>query len=403
MNDRVQTPAERAAQGAVVLQHPASAENPQPGPLPPLIDWETLEERGEPPARDWAIEHWLGMGHVTLLSGSGGIGKSIVAQQIGTALSLGIDFIEHVKQPRVTLVWAAEDDHDELWRRQLAICRRFEVKLGELRGRFHVEPMATVDCSLMEQAAGELVVTSMLQALAAQIAELKAEVVVLDNASRLFGGSENDRHQVSRFIAGLNKAAESTGAAVLLLGHVAKMKGSEYSGSTAWETAARGRLWLTDRDPNAPEIKAEDDEEGPRLDLRWLSKRKVNYSAQDVAMLRYVDGSYEVVRSPAHTGGMIQRIDSEHCKRMVMACIPRFKSMGIDPVESAGSQNYLPKLIRAHGLNEGFSQHDLSRAMRALMLEGRLKKAQIGVYANRTPRFGLVVIDNPEPLPALTS
>jgi hypothetical protein len=28
-----------------------------------------------PPAREWAIEQWLGMGHVTLLAGAGGTGE----------------------------------------------------------------------------------------------------------------------------------------------------------------------------------------------------------------------------------------------------------------------------------------------------------------------------------------
>ncbi len=401
MNDRVQTPAERAAQGAVVLQHPSANQERDSPALPAELDWEVLEERGEPPARDWAIDHWLGMGHVTLLAGSGGIGKSIAAQQIGTALALGQPFIAAIKQARVVLMWCAEDDHDEIWRRQIAICRRFSVRLGELRGRLHVEPMATVDCSLMEQVQGEVVVTSMLNELAEQISRFKAEVVILDNASRLFGGSENDRHQVSRFIAGLNRGAAATGAAVLLLGHVAKVKDSEYSGSTAWETAARGRLWMTDHHPDRKDTDQDEDSEVV-TDLRYICKRKVNYSSKDIATLRYVPdgeaGSYELVEAhPQRPSGLINAIDSEHAKRIILACLKKFQTMGIDPVESRSSQHYLPKLIVGHSLNEGFSRNDLTRAMRSCMLEGKLKKGQIGAYANRTPRFGLIQCDPSAP------
>jgi len=397
--DRIQTPAERAAQGAVVIQHPASAETPTNSTLPPIVDWENLEERGAPPSRDWAMDYWIGMGHVTGLWGRGAIGKSFAAQQIGTALALGRDFVGRIKQPRVVLMWAAEDDHDELWRRQLPICKRFGVPLSALRGMLNIEPMAAVDCSLLESVQGEVVFTSMLQALSDQIAEFKAEVVILDNIARLYGGNENDRHQVTRFIGGLNRGAAATGAAVLLLGHPAKPKESEYSGSAAWENSCRGRLWLTDKPPDQQHnIGQEDEDEPPTNDKRYLCKRKVNYTSNDVAILSWVpegeSGSYEIIQAPSHSG-LIKRIDSDHAKRVVMNSFPRFKQMGIDPVESTSSQNYLPKLIRAHGLTEGFSQYDLTRAMRACMLEGTLKKAQIGVYANRTPRFGLIAIDRP--------
>ena len=50
-------------------------------------EWSTLA-LGPPPERDWAISHWLGMGHVTLLAGKGGIGKTLIAQQLGSALPL---------------------------------------------------------------------------------------------------------------------------------------------------------------------------------------------------------------------------------------------------------------------------------------------------------------------------
>jgi hypothetical protein len=384
--DRPQTPEERAARERPSI----AALGP---PLPAALDWEALEERGEPPPREWAIEHWIGMGHVTLLAGRGGIGKSIMAQQLGTALALGKDFVGQVKHPRVVLMWAGEDDHDELWRRQRAVCKRFDISLGALRGRFHVEPLAAVPCSLMEDAAGELVKTSILSALRDQIEKLKAEVVILDNIARLYGASENDRHAVSTFLSALNWAGESTGAAVLLLGHVAKSETSEYAGSTAWENACRGRLWLTDKPPDKKP--SPDDEDDPIADLRYLAKRKVNYTSNDIATLRYVkdgeSGSYEIVTPPAGQGSLVATIDHDRAKKVVVACLPRFKAMGIDPVESASSQHFLPKLIVGHGLAEGFPRHELTRAMRALMTDGILTRGQVGTYPNRTPRFGLLL------------
>ena len=59
------------------------------------MDWHGLEVL-TPPERDWAINGWLGMGHVTLLAGPGGSGKTAVCQSLLSAMSLGYDVIDSV-------------------------------------------------------------------------------------------------------------------------------------------------------------------------------------------------------------------------------------------------------------------------------------------------------------------
>ena len=270
MVDRVQTPAERAAQGAA-LRPGNVVDLPTPPPKP--LDWESLEEHGEPPARKWALDLWVGMGHVTLLSGSGGLGKSILAQQVLTAIALGQQFIANAAEPRRALGWMGEDDENELWRRQMAICAKFDVKLSALRGRMDLYAMDRYECCLMDLFEGRPTRTSLLKDLREQVGDLKAEIVLLDNISRLFGCNENDRHHVSNFYSALQWASSPTDAAVILIGHVSKLGGSEFSGSTAWENAARGRLWLTDKPPDQ---KPEAEDDGEPVDLRYQAKRKVN-------------------------------------------------------------------------------------------------------------------------------
>src|SRR5437773_12022409 len=79
------------------------------------LDWRILAD-GEPPQRDWAIDHWLGMAYVTLLAGLGGIGKTLLAQMLGSAIALGRPFIDVIPKPRTVLAWWTEDDHDEIRR-----------------------------------------------------------------------------------------------------------------------------------------------------------------------------------------------------------------------------------------------------------------------------------------------
>ena len=88
----------------------------------PALDWPKLAGL-EPPPRQWAINGWLGFGHVTLLVGQGGIGKTLLAQQMASCMALGREFVGEVERPFKSLMWACEDDHDELWRRQVYLSR----------------------------------------------------------------------------------------------------------------------------------------------------------------------------------------------------------------------------------------------------------------------------------------
>src|SRR5690606_33247747 len=85
------------------------------------LNWRDLSTK-TPPLRDWAVDHWLPMGHPALLAGSGGVGKTLLAQTLGTCLALEYEYIDVIAKPRRVLMWAGEDERDELWRRQIAIC-----------------------------------------------------------------------------------------------------------------------------------------------------------------------------------------------------------------------------------------------------------------------------------------
>jgi hypothetical protein len=341
--------------------------------------------QGEPPKRQWALEGWIGMGHVTLLAGRGGIGKSIVAQQLGSSIAMGQDFIVQSQQKNV-LFWAGEDDHDELWRRQIAIAGKLDRPLGDFADHLYLIPLASEECALMDEVQGELIRTSILKELRDQIERWNIGLVILDNIARVYGGNENDRHHVTAFLAALNWACEPTGAACLLLGHVAKSKESEYSGSTAWENAVRSRLWITDKKPDAPD--KESDEEPPE-DVRYFAKRKTNYSSRDIAKLRYVDGAYDVLTAPAR-GGLISALENRNAKALVLRCLPKLLDMGYFATASPNSPNYLPKLLATHGMADGFARGDLARAVRELMVEGQIHIGPLGRRGNRHHVAGLL-------------
>lgn len=245
------------------------------------LDWTVLYELGDPPPRQWAEAGWIGRGHVTLMAGTGGIGKTLLAQQWASCWALGRRMLGENGPPLRTLMWACEDDHDELWRRQLAIARWQRQDLRAYDNLRLVPRVGLMNALVMSEF-GKPGFTPVIETLRAEAEEHRADVVILDNIAQLYGAGENDRHAVTYFVNGLTGALP--GRALLLLGHPSKGIGSEFSGSTAWEAAVRARLYLGTK---APDDRSTDE---PDENSRVLARRKANYSAKDMRRFTYQDG-----------------------------------------------------------------------------------------------------------------
>jgi hypothetical protein len=346
------------------------------------LDWAELAKRGEPPARRWALYGWLGF-FINLLVGSGGIGKTLLAQQMGSTLALGRAFIDAIDRPLTVLAWFCEDEHDEIWRRQVQIAHWLGVGIEAFRERFIIMPRHGMENALVATEYGRPMFTPLIGELSEQAADCGADVVMLDNAAQVYGGGENDRHAVTFFMNGL--AGALPGRAVLLLAHPARSAGSEFSGSGAWENVARNRLYLgahlPDQQPDADEQPAEN--------VRYLARRKANYTTKDWRRFQYQNGVL-VPDAVDPTSGPIGHLYDQAAEYAVLEGLKRLQVMGLHPCEGATTSRYLPRLMLEYKLATGRSKAELAGAMRRLMVDGRLVKAVVGKYAgNRSPMYGL--------------
>lgn len=364
---------------------PPGATQGKPPPQPRMevaaLDWPYLADK-EPPLRRWAINGWIGYGHTTLLVGSGGIGKTLLAQQIGSALALGKPYIEEIPEPCKVLMWACEDDHDELWRRQVNIARSMRVGLEDFAGSFILIPRHGQDNALCVSDFGRPAITPLITTLTEQANDYEADVVILDNVAQLYGAGENDRHAVTWF---LNNLSGALGArAVLLLAHPSRAQGSEFSGSGAWENVVRTRLYLGSKLPD----QGVDPDQADNPDDRYLCRRKSNYSNKDWRKLHYAEGVL-TPEMPQETSGLIGHLREQAAERIVLEALQRLLGMGIVSTEGQRSPQYLPKLIMEYKLGNGQTKPDLAQAMRKLLTDGKLTKTVVGRNANRSDRLGL--------------
>ncbi len=358
-------------------------DSPQRAPAvkAPPMDWQDLAQR-DAPAREWLIDGWLGRGHPTLFVGPGGVGKSLLAQQLSASLAVMEPLLaDVVSRPLRVLMWMCEDDHDELWRRQVAISHWLQRPLSDFQNLVIV-PRLGIDNTLLTTEYGRPMWTLLINELREQCGDYQADVWVGDNIGQMFGGNENARHDVTMFINGVSGACGKT--TPILLGHPSRGSGSEFSGSSAWENAVRMRWWFSDRLPDEKEPDS-DVERDPSV--RFLSKRKTNYSVKDYRQFQWREGVFYPHVDPT---GIDDPYREAQAKRLVIHGIQRLASMDIYTSEKTG-QNYLPAMLLKYGLNDGVPAGVIGRAMRTLLLDGKIARKEVGKNAARMPKYGLLV------------
>lgn len=349
--------------------------------------WPDLQGKS-PPERAWHIDHWLTEG-LTLLSGNGGIGKTLLAQTIATALALKRNFVDAVNSEFKVLFWACEDSHDELWRRQVAICRYFDVNLQDLEGKLIIEPRAGQENSLYLPVMGTPTWTPLRKELESQMNDYQANALILDNIGQTYGCSENDRHAVTAFLNGFTAISPVT----LLLGHPAKAQGSEFSGSTAWENAVRMRWYLG---AQLPDQKQDEDEAEADQNVRYLAKRKTNYTVKDFRKLVYQNGVFVPERAE-EMGSFTQRYTfaqrNTEAERTVLRAMNELKAIGMYGRAAHTSPDYLPKKVTQMKLGGDCTERELRDALNRLLLKKQVQEIEVGRLANRQPRMGIVRVD----------
>jgi RecA-family ATPase len=107
--------------------------NPQPDAEPPLRIVCPANLKGYPPLREWNVDDWLPCGVVTGLYGEGGLGKSLLALQLQTSMATAKPWLGLAVMQAPSLGVYCEDDDNELWRRQDAICADYGIERSAAR------------------------------------------------------------------------------------------------------------------------------------------------------------------------------------------------------------------------------------------------------------------------------
>ena len=272
--------------------------------------------RGPIPDREWLLRDWFPTKAVSLLFGPGGVGKTLLVQQLANCVATGNDFMGIQTQQMPVLAILCEDDAMEISRRQLAINEWLCVNeiTGSGPSNLFIWPRVGEDNILVTfPQQGEDKPGEFYSKLRDAVEEVKQRtdsdeiLVILDTAADLFGGNENVRREVNTFVKTyLGSFCVNHNASVITLAHPSLSglsSGSGMSGSTAWENSARARAYFH---------RSDDDD-----DVRTLSRKKSNYSSigdsHDITLL-WQDGVYQLPTLP----DQVDRIEHNSVRNKIL-------------------------------------------------------------------------------------
>ena len=308
----------------------------------------------EPVPREWIVPGCIPAGEVTLLTGPGGLGKSILAIQLQVAMAGKTAWLGYETLQAPSLGLYCEEDQDELARRFQAVRRRLGVAWEDM-ARATYAPLKGKEVLLTEidRRDGWVDPSDILLEIADLIDRLGMRLCVLDSLNRMFQGNENDRPMVTGFLRELEALATKTQCAILLLGHPSKsalVDGSGYSGSTAWDSMVRARAYLSYVVPPNPDLLTEKEKAQPLLRLVW---KKGNYAGPSPDIELEISFAKDAEDEPP----IFERVpeDIRENRSLFLDIIDRLNADGEYPRTSDKGRSkalYAPTAVYMHPLNK---------------------------------------------------
>jgi RecA-family ATPase len=330
--------------------------------------------------REWAVPECIPLRNVTLLSGEGGTGKSLLALQLSAAHVLGRDWMTFLPMRGPVIYFTAEEDEDEVHRRMEDIAKFY----GVTRRDIWDEGFTLLSCSGDDPVLGEVnrqgrvITTSLFNQIAIKAQQINPALIIVDTVADAFAGNENDRMQTRQFIAHMRHLGMSANAGMLLISHPSasgKERDDGMSGSTAWHNSCRARIYFKS-------VGKEDDGLSKR-EIRFL---KSNYSREARTIrVRWQNGVF--VKEPS-IGSLEARAAEQRADDLFMALLRDFTAQGRSVTAKNGT-SYAPAMFeRSPKAKEaGITKKGLAASMERLLAANKIKMVEDGPLSRRRSRL----------------
>ena len=285
--------------------------------LPSEREWPVSKT---PPPTEFLVRHWIPLGEVGSLTGTGGNGKTKLALMLAAGIATGGQAVTEIGeggQDFERKVWlpvqnGEKDRMGEIDTTGTVVLASWEDRYNEILRRLHwmskqpglshVTAQALLDrlVFLDMRDAGPLWGPIKHGAHTSTGGELKpageavqriaedahAKLVIVDPLAAAYACSENDRALVRAFLSKQSAWATKANCTVLLISHPPKAAGTTYSGSTDWQGGSRFMLalerseetgFVADASGN-PVERSDETKKAKALPAMRLTLEKSNYS-----------------------------------------------------------------------------------------------------------------------------
>jgi RecA-family ATPase len=339
------------------------------------------------PQRRWLVRNRVPIPNVTLLQGDGGTGKTTIALQLCVAVDQNLDWLGAViDEPGPSMFLSAEEDEDEIKRRLFAILDHRGLAFHNLNNLYVFGEPDDPILGALRAKSGGIEATPLYHRLDQAVCDIQPKLLVIEAAADVFGGNENDRGQVRKFLSLMRRLGQRarSDTAKMLLQHPSQSgmaSGSGNSGSTQWSNSGRSRLYFT-----AP--KTNTGEDGDDTLVRELKVMKANYGPKgEVVKVRYEHGVFVLHSGPStiERAAMEAQIDE-----IFLRCLDMKRAQGFEVVATTGN-GFAPKIFEdmPEARGRGLKSRVLAASMERLLSGGRIKVEVVGGPPSK-PKRGLV-------------
>jgi hypothetical protein len=187
-DDEIHSPKVDGANGHAILEPLAFLD---------ISDWDT---KAVPP-REWSVQDRVPLRQVSLFSGEGAIGKTLLELQRVVAHVTGQFWLGMEVAQGPAMYIGAEDEADEIQRRVVDIARHYGAKFSAMKGHLHLLSLAGEDAVLAAPDKNRVLhPTPLFWRIKEAACDIRPKLIVLDTSSDIYAGDENDRAQVRQFV-----------------------------------------------------------------------------------------------------------------------------------------------------------------------------------------------------------
>jgi RecA-family ATPase len=306
------------------------APDPEPrkewsGPDP--LSAKELSSRNFPPTT-FLTEGIVLARHVNLLYGDGGVGKTLLAEQIAIAQARGLPLFGHKTIQIPAFLVLGEDDSGQTKERLKKLAPHYGCDLADLPLDTWCLPGFEIALARVSDV-GEVALYPFFERLQKELSKRRGHFVVLDALADLADLNENVRGAVNKFLKQvLPPLCRDYDATIMALGHASKSSmesGSFYSGTTAWNAAVRQRLVL--------EAPGDNEMERRTTNRRLFHVAKPNYGEAKTIEL-FMMGKPPIFVDTSN----VDVAEGENLDReAIMATVTKMLKQGIKIVRSTGN------------------------------------------------------------------